>query len=85
MFFGKRIRSLSYDSSNRIPTTSSMPNAKEKKRPRGCSSSVTDDGSKILEKLSSINIGERIKNGFTKSDKEIEALRDELKTESQVS
>ena len=48
MFFGKRIRSLSYDSSNRIPTTSSMPNAKEKKRPRGCSSSVTDDGSKIL-------------------------------------
>ena len=57
-----------------------MPNAKEKNRPRGCSSSVTDDGSKILEKLPSI--GERIKNGFTKIDKEIEALRDELKTES---
>jgi len=65
---------------NRIPTTRSMPSAKKKKRPRGCSSSVTDDGSKILEKLSSI--GERIKNGFTKIDKEIEALRDELKTDS---
>ena len=60
-----------------------MPSAKEKNRPCGCSSSVTVDGSKILEKLSSI--GERIKNGFTKIDKEIEALRDELKSESQVS
>ena len=81
MLFGKR--SLSYDTWNCLPTTWRIPNAEEKKRPRASSSSVSDDGSKILEKLSCIV--ERINNEFTKTDKEIEALRDELKTESQGS
>ena len=43
-----------------------------------CSSLVADDDSKSLEKLSSIE--ERIENGFTTTDEEIEALRDKLKS-----
>ena len=56
-----------------------MPNTKEKKRPRGSSSSVGDDDSKILDKLTSIQ--DRIENGFTKIDTEIDVLRSELKCE----
>ena len=41
-----------------------------------CSSLVADDDSKSLEKLSSIE--ERIENGFTTTDEEIEAVRDKL-------
>ena len=43
-----------------------------------CSCLVADDDSKSLEKLSSIE--ERIENGFTTTDEEIEALRDKLKS-----
>ena len=43
-----------------------------------CSSLVADDDSKSLEKLSSIE--ERIENGFTTTDEEIEAFRDKLKS-----
>ena len=43
-----------------------------------CSSLVADNDSKSLEKLSSIE--ERIENGFTTTDEEIEALRDKLKS-----
>ena len=41
-----------------------------------CSSLVADDDSKSLEKLSSIE--ERIENGFTTTDEEIEGVRDKL-------
>ena len=41
-----------------------------------CSSLVADDDSKSLEKLSSIE--ERIEDGFTTTDEEIEAVRDKL-------
>lgn len=52
--------------------------AKEKKRLRSSNSSVgEDDDSQIIEKL--VSIQERIENGFTKIDKEIAALKCELK------
>ena len=41
-----------------------------------CSSLVADDDSKSLEKFSSIE--ERIEDGFTTTDEEIEAVRDKL-------
>ena len=41
-----------------------------------CSSLVADDDSKSLEKLSSIE--ERIEDGFTTTDEEIEAVREKL-------
>ena len=43
-----------------------------------CNCFVADDDSKSLEKLSSIE--ERIENGFTTTDEEIEALRNKLKS-----
>ena len=55
-----------------------MSKVKEKKHPRGSSSSVgEDDDSKILEKL--VSIKQRIENGFTKINEETEALKYELK------
>ena len=57
---------------------------KEKKRARGSSSTAEDDESdaKILEKLS--NIESRMKDGFSKIDDKIGALKDELKSEIQA-
>ena len=55
--------------------TKSMSNGKgkDKKRPRDSSSSLGEDDSRILEKLTSIQ--DRIENGFTKINSEMEALR----------
>ena len=57
--------------------TKSMSSNKEKKRPRASSSSVGDDDSKVLERLSCIE--DRIDNGFTKINAEIKSLKSELK------
>ena len=55
--------------------TKSMSNSKgkDKKRPLGSNSSLGEDDSRILEKLTSIQ--DRIENGFTKINSEMEALR----------
>ena len=52
---------------------------KDKKRPRGSSSShsVGEDDSRILEKLTSIQ--DRIENGFAKINSEMEALRCQMR------
>ena len=55
--------------------------AKEKKRLRSSNSSTgeVEDDSQIIEKL--ISIQDRIKNGFTKINEEIAALKLELKND----
>ena len=59
--------------------TKSMSNSKgkDKKRPRGSSSSLGKDDSRILEKLTSIQ--DRIENGFTKINSEMETLRCQMR------
>ena len=59
--------------------TKSMSNSKgkDKKRPRGSSSSLGEDDSRILEKLTSIQ--DRIENGFTKINSEMETLRCQMR------
>ena len=57
----------------------SMSNSKgkDKKWPRGCSSLLREDDSRIFEKLTSIQ--DRIENGFTKINSKMEALRCQMR------
>lgn len=61
--------------------TKSMSNSKgkDKKRPRGSSSShsVGEDDSRILENLTSIQ--DRTENGFTRKNSEMEALKCQMR------
>ena len=59
--------------------TKSMSNSKgkDKKRLRGSSLSLGEDDSRILEKLTSIQ--DRIENGFTKINSEMETLRCQMR------
>ena len=60
-----------------------MPNkTQEKKRARESSSTDAEEESKILEKLSNIQL--RIGNGFTKVENEMATLKLELKQDIQA-
>ena len=55
-----------------LTKSTSNSKGKDKKPPRGSSSSIGEDDSRILEKLTSIQ--DRIENGFTKINSKMKAL-----------